>query len=91
MPVAVQDVNADVNLYDVFLDLVVHFVVPIFDVVLLPEDVEVVLAIFVVVFLVDDVDKVDGQVDADVLGFHTVLDVQGEVEVVLCELLYDVL
>ena len=45
MPVAVQDVNADVNLYDVLLDVVVHSVAPIFDVVLLLEDVEVVLAI----------------------------------------------
>ena len=41
MPIAVHDVNADVNLYDVLLDVVVHFGVPIFDVVLLPEDVEV--------------------------------------------------
>ena len=87
MPVAVLDVNADVNLYDVLLNVVVHFIVPIFDVVLLPEDIEVVLAMFVVLLLVDDVDEVAGQVDADVLGFHTVLDVQGEVEVVLCELL----
>ena len=42
---------------------------------------------FAVVLLVDDVDKVDEQADADVLGFHTVLDVQGCVEVVLCGLL----
>ena len=40
------------------------------------------LAIFVVVFLVDDVDKLNGQNDVDVLGFPTVLDVQGDVEVV---------
>ena len=31
VPVAVQDVNADVNLCDVLLDLVVHFLLPIFD------------------------------------------------------------
>ena len=35
--------------------------------------------------------KLMDKLDADVLGFHTVFDVQGEVEVVLCELLYDVL
>ena len=68
-----------------------HSKVPIFDVVLLPEDVEddveFVLASFAVVLLVDDVDKVDGQDDADVLGFPTVLDVQGDVEVSLCDLL----
>ena len=69
VPVAVQDVNADVNLFHVLLDVVVRFVVPIFDVVLLPDDVEVVLTIIVVVLLVDDVDKVDEQADADVLGF----------------------
>ena len=69
MPVAVHDVNAGVNLYDVLLDVVVLFVVPIFDVVFLPEDVKVVLAIFVAVLLVDDVDKVDEQADADELGF----------------------
>ena len=40
-----------------------------------------------VVLLVVDVDKVDGQDDADVLGSPTVLDVQGCVEVVLCDLL----
>ena len=83
----VQDANVDVNLRDVLLDVVVHSKVPIFDVVLLPDDVEVVLAIFVVVLLVDDVDKVDGQNDVDVLGFPTVLDVQGDVEVNLCDLL----
>ena len=42
---------------------------------------------FVVVLLLDDVDKVDGQNDVDVLGFPTVLDVQGDVEVSLCDLL----
>ena len=52
-----------------FFYVVVHFVVPIFDVVLLPEDVKVVLANFVVVLLMDDVDKVKGQGDADVFGF----------------------
>ena len=50
MPVAVQDVNGNVNIYDVLLDVVVHFLVPIFDVVLLPEDVEVVLAIVLYYF-----------------------------------------
>ena len=42
----VQDANVDVNLRDVLLDVVVHSKVPIFDVVLSPDDVEVVLAIF---------------------------------------------
>ena len=60
--------NVNVNEVDV-----VRFAVPMFDVVLLPgdveEDVKVVLAIVVVVLLVDDVDKVDGQDDVDVLGF----------------------
>ena len=37
--------------------------------------------------LVDDIDKVDGQDDADALGFPTALDVQGCVEVNLCDLL----
>ena len=46
---------------------------------------------FVIVLLVDGVDEVDGQDDADVLGFPTVLDVQGDVEVILCDLLYEVL
>ena len=53
VPMNVQDANVDVNLHDVLLDVVVHSKVPIFDVVL----------------LVDDVDKVDGQNDVDVLGF----------------------
>ena len=44
-------------------------------------------AIFVVVHLVNDVDKVDGQDDADVFGFPTVVDVQDCVEVNLCDLL----
>ena len=39
------------------------------------------------VVLFSDVDKVDGQNDADVLGFHTVLDVQDGVKVNLCDLL----
>ena len=40
MPMSVKDVNVDVNLRDVLLDVVVHSKAPIFDVVLLPEDVE---------------------------------------------------
>ena len=87
MPMNVQDANVDVDLHDVLLDVIVRSKVPIFDVVLLPDDVEVVLVSFVVVFLVDDVDKIDGQNDADVLGFLTVLDEQGIVEVSLCDLL----
>ena len=71
MPMDVQAVNVDVNPYDVLLDLVVRSKVPIYDVVL----------------LVDDVDKVDGQNDADVLGFPTVLDVQDDAEVNLRDLL----
>ena len=88
-----QAVNVDVNLHDVLLDAVVHSKVPIFDVVrlqVLPEDVRRCrnfLAIFVVVLLVDDVDTIDGQNDADVLRFPTVLDVQGDVEVNLRDLL----
>ena len=45
------------------------------------------LSIFVVALLVNDVDKVVGQDDANVLGFPAVLDVQGCVEVILCDLL----
>ena len=37
--------------------------------------------------MVDDVDKVDGKDEASNLGFPTVLDVQGDVEVNLCDLL----
>ena len=91
VPMSVQDIDVHVNLCDVLLDLVVRSKVPILDVVLLPDDVEVVLAIFVVVLWVDDVDKVDGQDEVDVLSFPTVLDVQGDVEVSLCDLLQDVL
>ena len=66
MPMSVQDASVDVNLRDVLLDVVVHSKVPIFDVVLLPDDVKVVLVAFVVVLLVDDVGKVDGQNNVDV-------------------------
>ena len=59
--------------------------------VLLPEDVEVALASLVVVLLVDDVDNFDGQDSVDVLDFPTVLDAQGDVEVVLRDLLWDIL
>ena len=43
MPMNVQDANVDVDLHDVLLDVIVRSKVPIFDVVLLPDDVEVVL------------------------------------------------
>ena len=78
----VQDVGVDVNFCDVLLE-VARSKVPVFDVVLLPEDVEddveVVLAFLVIILLVADVDRVDGQDDADILGSPTVLDVQGDV------------
>ena len=44
---------------------------------------------FAKVLLLDDVDKVNEQGDIDVLGSPTVLDDQGDVEVSLCDLLYD--
>ena len=55
---------------------------PTSDAVLLPTDADVVL-------LVNDVGKVNGQNDVDVwvLGFPTVLDEQGDVEVSFCDLL----
>ena len=87
MPKNVQDANANVNLHDVLLDVVAHSKVPLFDVVPLTDDVEIVLTLFAVVLLIDDVGKVDEQNDKDVLGFPTVLAEQGDVEVSLCDLL----
>ena len=59
------------------------FVVTIFGVVLLVHDVD---TIFAVVRLLDEVDELDG---LDVIGFATVLDVEGLVGDVLCKLLYE--
>ena len=69
-----------------FID-VVRFAVRIFNVVHLLEDVEVVLTNFDVICLVADVDRVDRQDEFDVLCFLTVLDVQGDVDAVLYDLL----
>ena len=91
--VDVHDVLLIVLLVEVaILDVVLLFidvdVVPIFVVVLLLDDVNFVLPIFDVVLLLDDV---DGLFESDVVAFNTVLDVQGDVEVVLCNLLYVIL
>ena len=58
--------------------------VPIVVVVPVLNDVNFVLAIFDVVLLLDDV---DGLFELDAVVFNTVLAVQGDVEVVLCNLL----
>ena len=50
-------------------------------VVLLLDDVDFILPVFVVVVLLDDV---DGLFKPDAVAFNTGLDVQGDVEVVLC-------
>ena len=75
-----------VELDDAFLEVDVHSRLPTFDV-LLPDDVGSILKMFAVVLLLDDVGKVNEHNDIDVLGFPTVLDDQGDVEVSLCDLL----
>ena len=69
--------------HDVLLTVLL-FEVAIFDVVFFFIDVDVV-PIFVVVLLLDDA---DGLLEPDAVAFNTVLDVQGDVKVVLCNLLY---
>ena len=51
-------------------------------------DVDVILPNFVVVLLLNDV---DGLFEPDAVDSNTALDVQGDVEVVLCNLLYVIL
>ena len=78
----------EVAIFDVVLLFIDVVVVPIFVVVPVLDDVDFVLPIFVVVLLLDDV---DGLLELDAVAFNTVLDVQGDVEVVLRNLLHVIL
>ena len=69
----------EVAIFDVVPLFIDVDVVPIFVVVLLLNDANFVLPIFDVVLLLDDV---DGRFEPDAVPFNTVLDVQGDVEVV---------
>ena len=79
----VDDGKFVATMFDVPLVGDAVFVVTILDGVLLVHDVD---SIFVVVLLLDDVDEPD---ELDVIGFATVLDVEGLVGDVLCKLLYE--
>ena len=76
----------DVKLDDAFLEVDVHSKLPTFDV-LLPDVVGSILKMFAIVLLLDDVGKVNEHNDVVALGFPTVLDDQGDVEVSLSDLL----
>ena len=86
VPWDVQDIRDDVKLNDVLLEMI-YSKVRTSDV-LFCEDVEDLLMMFSI-SLLDEVDKVNDVTDMDVLDFPTVLDEQGDVEVNLCDLLYD--